>query len=70
MARAKGDEGIFHDKAKRKPTEPADRSAQEKRFKEALKEAQQSVFEVFEDRGPGVSVAPAGMARRDERGRR
>jgi hypothetical protein len=70
MARAKGNEGIFHDTTKRNRTEPADRSAQEKRFREALREAQQSVFEVFEDRGPGVSVPPAGMARRDERGRR
>jgi hypothetical protein len=43
---------------------------QEKLWNEALTEAEQSVFEIFEDRGPGVSVAPAGLARRDERGRR
>ncbi|MEA2507510.1 MAG: hypothetical protein QOH48_2128 [Actinomycetota bacterium] len=70
MAKARVDEGTFHDTAKRKPTEPPDTSAQEKRFRESLREAQQSEFEVFEDRGPGVSVPPAGMARRDEHGRR
>jgi hypothetical protein len=69
MAKRKKDDGIFHDTAKKK-ADDVDHTTQERRWKQALIEAKQSVFEVFEDRGPGVSVPPAGMARRDERGRR
>jgi hypothetical protein len=61
-------EEAFH--APKKRPVAGDRSDQERKWREALREARQSGFEIFEDRGPGVSVPPAGMARRDERGRR
>jgi hypothetical protein len=69
MHRKRRVEGAFH-APKKRPAEAADRPDQERRWREALREAQQSGFEIFEDRGPGVSVPPAGLARRDERGRR
>jgi hypothetical protein len=58
----------FRATGKKAPAVP-DRD-QEERWSEALREAKQSVFEIFEDRGPGVAVPPAGLARRDEHGRR
>lgn len=68
MRRKRRVEEGFHAPKKRQVA--GDRSDQERKWREALREARQSGFEIFEDRGPGVSVPPAGMARRDERGRR
>jgi hypothetical protein len=69
MPKDRGKEEIFLDAGATRPGGESDRD-QDERWNEALTEAKQSVFEIFEDRGPGVSVAPAGLARRDERGRR
>jgi hypothetical protein len=69
MRKKKWDEGNFHEVAETR-AQDKDRTEQERRWREALREAKQSVFEVFEDRGPGVAVPPAGLARRDEHGRR
>ncbi len=59
-----------HVPPKERLREMAERFDREQGFKQALSEARQSSFEVFEDRGPGVSAPPEGMARRDRRGRR
>jgi hypothetical protein len=70
MRRKKVEEETFHDASRRPRSETKDRPEQDRRWREALKEAKQSVFEVFEDRGPGVSIPPEGLTRSDHRGRR
>jgi hypothetical protein len=50
--------------------EMAERFESEHPLERAVREARQSSFEVFEDRGPGVSAPPEGITRRDRRGRR
>jgi hypothetical protein len=69
MHRKRREEGTFHSPKAGSPGS-AERADQERRWKEAVREAKQTAFEIFEDRGPGVSVPPAGLARRDHRGRR
>jgi hypothetical protein len=69
MRRKRRDEGAFHAPKGGGPGS-GEREEQERRWKEAVREAKQTAFDIFEDRGPGVSVPPAGLARRDHRGRR
>jgi hypothetical protein len=69
MRRKRREDGAFHAPKAAAPGS-AEREEQERRWKEAVREAKQASFEIFEDRGPGVSVPPAGLARRDHRGRR
>jgi hypothetical protein len=70
MRKKRREEGVFHEVSTPRRSGTAERSDQDRRWREALREAKQSVYEIFEDRGPGVAVPPAGMARRDDRGRR
>ena len=61
--RRRREEATFH--SPKKWPASADARADERRWKEALVEAEESTFEVFEDRGPGVAAPPAGLGRRD-----